>query len=444
MKFLSSRSACTGALLAFLALVGCGGGSTVASYSLSGTVSGLAIPRSLVLQNAGERVTVTADGNFSFPTAVPSGSSYSASIETQPQGQACALANASGTVRTAVTNLTVTCANKPGRFVFVTNFYDGTISALSITAGTGLLQSIGTAVAGMSPWAIAVTPDGRYAYATNLGDNTISGFAINSSSGALSALSGSATATGGTPYGLAIEPVGQYLYVANSTDSTLSGYRIDAGSGALTTIFTPIATGQIPTVVAADPSGAFLYVAYGGAPPGITIYAINRSNGSLSAVGTYSTNAETTQGIAMAPSGGQLVLLTVTSANEARMQTLAINGSTGTLSPLGTSLVSSYTPASITMSPSGNAVFVADNQGNTFSRYALDRTTGVLTLVGTMASAGGEPADLAVDPGGTFLYMTNQTDGTVSAYSVTGNGMPTSLGANTSSGNRASRITITY
>ena len=67
--------------------------------NLSGVVTGL-VPRSpLVLQNnQGDNLTVKADGRFFFSTPVASGAAYAVQVQTQPAGQTCSVANASGTV----------------------------------------------------------------------------------------------------------------------------------------------------------------------------------------------------------------------------------------------------------------------------------------------------------------------------------------------------------
>lgn len=100
-------------MVAALALAGCGGGSSstssVADYTVGGTVSGL--NGTLGLQDNGtDTLTVSADGSFTFTTALPSGGAYDVTVSSQPTGQACTVANGSGTVSAAVSNVTVSCA----------------------------------------------------------------------------------------------------------------------------------------------------------------------------------------------------------------------------------------------------------------------------------------------------------------------------------------------
>jgi hypothetical protein len=82
------------------------------SYSVSGTVSGLGITGTVVLQdNSGDNLSVATNGAFIFATAVANGSPYSVTVLTQPTGQSCSVANGTGTITLAnVTNVAVTCA----------------------------------------------------------------------------------------------------------------------------------------------------------------------------------------------------------------------------------------------------------------------------------------------------------------------------------------------
>jgi hypothetical protein len=66
----------------------------------------------LELQNNGESLSVTANGDFTFPTAMDNGATYNVTVPTQPSGptQTCAVANGSGTVSGAsITNVEITC-----------------------------------------------------------------------------------------------------------------------------------------------------------------------------------------------------------------------------------------------------------------------------------------------------------------------------------------------
>lgn len=84
------------------------------SYTISGSVTGLT-GSGLVLQNNGaDNRAVSANGAFTFISAIASGSGYNVTVFTQPTGQTCTPSNNSGTVVSApITNVQVNCTNNP-------------------------------------------------------------------------------------------------------------------------------------------------------------------------------------------------------------------------------------------------------------------------------------------------------------------------------------------
>jgi hypothetical protein len=82
-------------------------------YTVGGTVSGLVKGTSLVLQNnGGDDLAVTANGNFTFATALPAGRPFAATIITHPTSpnQTCTATGGAGTVADAnVTGIKVEC-----------------------------------------------------------------------------------------------------------------------------------------------------------------------------------------------------------------------------------------------------------------------------------------------------------------------------------------------
>jgi hypothetical protein len=101
------------------------------TFSVGGTVSGLS--SAVVLRNGTEELTLTANGSFQFPTPLPTGSAYQATILTQPAGQQCSLSGASGSIASSdVHDIALTCVT--------TLHVGGTISGLD---GTVVLQNNG-------------------------------------------------------------------------------------------------------------------------------------------------------------------------------------------------------------------------------------------------------------------------------------------------------------
>ncbi|MFH2124339.1 MAG: GLUG motif-containing protein [Pseudomonadota bacterium] len=86
------------------------------TYTVGGTVSGLQLADSIVLQNnLGDNLTVTADGTFEFLTALADGSAYAVRVLTQPADstQFCMVTNGTGTISGKdVNEVAVVCGYK--------------------------------------------------------------------------------------------------------------------------------------------------------------------------------------------------------------------------------------------------------------------------------------------------------------------------------------------
>jgi hypothetical protein len=96
---------------------------TTNTYTVGGNVSGL-VGSGLVLQlNGANDLPISADGSFTFPTALADGTAYAVTVGTQPSSpaQICAVTNGSGTIAGAnVTNVAVTC--QPDDTIFKDGF----------------------------------------------------------------------------------------------------------------------------------------------------------------------------------------------------------------------------------------------------------------------------------------------------------------------------------
>ena len=98
--------------MAFVLSACASGDSTVdipATYSIGGTVSGL--DGTLVLQNnAGDDLTITADGSFTFATFLVGGTSYEVTVLSQSSGEVCTVSTGSGEIAAAeVADVEVSC-----------------------------------------------------------------------------------------------------------------------------------------------------------------------------------------------------------------------------------------------------------------------------------------------------------------------------------------------
>ena len=127
----------------------------IGSFTVGGTVSGLAGSGLVLTLNGANDLPIGSDGSFTFPTRVPSGAQYRVLVATQPANpaQVCTVASGNGTIgSTNVNNVRVTCAAN-------TFSVGGTVSGLM---GRGLvLQNNGGDD-------VAVNADGQFRFPTEL------------------------------------------------------------------------------------------------------------------------------------------------------------------------------------------------------------------------------------------------------------------------------------
>ena len=98
-----------------IAVIGCKNSnftpSTPTSYTIGGSVSGLTASGLVLLDNGGDQLAVSANAtSFSFGAPLSSGSAYVVTIQSQPTGENCTVAEGNGVATAAVTVVAVTCA----------------------------------------------------------------------------------------------------------------------------------------------------------------------------------------------------------------------------------------------------------------------------------------------------------------------------------------------
>ena len=105
--------------------------NTTVTYTIGGTVSGLSGTGLLLQNNSGDNLAVSANGSFTFATAIPSGSTYSVTVLAQPTGpsQTCVVTGGGGTAGAIITGIQVACTTN-------TFTIGGTITGLT---GSGLV-----------------------------------------------------------------------------------------------------------------------------------------------------------------------------------------------------------------------------------------------------------------------------------------------------------------
>jgi len=142
-----------------------------------------------------------------------------------------------------------------GGFVYTANGAVNTVSAFSYDS-TGNLTELAQSPysAGSQPKGIAIDPAGKFLYVTNYADFSVSSFAIDPQSGALNPV-GAPVLTGNLtnvpnpgPIDVKVDPSGQFVYVVNYLDGSVSLFSASAGVLTLNATY-PTGTGAIRVAI---------------------------------------------------------------------------------------------------------------------------------------------------------------------------------------------------
>ena len=126
-----------------------------------------------------------------------------------------------------------------GRFAYVINELDATITALSFDPGRGALSKIDSVSTLPTGWTgentcaeIQISPDGRFLYGSNRGHDSIVSYSVDPVTGRLSFIEH--TSTGGKgPRNFVIDPTGRLLLVANQRSDNIVIFAVDRNTGKL-------------------------------------------------------------------------------------------------------------------------------------------------------------------------------------------------------------------
>lgn len=110
------------------------------SFTVGGTVSGLTGAGLVLSLNGGAQLAqIAANGTFTFPNPIPTGSTYTISVSTQPSSAACTVSNGTGVVGAAnVVNVAVSCVALPPQVIPALS-----PALLALLAGTLMLLTVG-------------------------------------------------------------------------------------------------------------------------------------------------------------------------------------------------------------------------------------------------------------------------------------------------------------
>ncbi|MCP8938557.1 lactonase family protein [Alsobacter sp. SYSU M60028] len=127
-----------------------------------------------------------------------------------------------------------------GRFAYLINELDSTMTAYAYDAETGVLtdlQTLPTLPAGFTGHStcaeVQIAPSGRFLYGSNRGHDSIVIYAIDEASGTLT-LVGHESTRGKIPRNFEISPTGEHLAAANQDSNNVVMFRVDTATGKLT------------------------------------------------------------------------------------------------------------------------------------------------------------------------------------------------------------------
>lgn len=434
---------------------------TTNTYAIGGTVTGFADEYDggapLVLQdNAGDNLTINADGAFQFNTPVASTGTYSVTVLSQPgndqsfgEGQqtdfVCTVDAGTGTVtNAAVASVKVTCVY-PGGFAYVTNATDNTVSSYVIDGFTGALVPFGTVAAGSGPAGVnAYAQNGPpgFVYVANAGSSNLDVFQMDTNTGVLGGAApqvysqAGATGQNSITFGRTDPGSGDTIaYVTNGGSGTVSS-AIAAPDGTLA--FDPT---QVYATAAQPIAGSFESFNFG--EDDNALYVLNAS-GTLTGFTVRDTGADLTpaNNPPTAPTGPAptaVVAYTVIIPQQEVVVPVVYVGNSGnntisrdvsdfdgnanltsiTADPNPTQLPAGGGPISLAIDPTGSYLFAANSSGVWV--YSIDPNNARLTL------ALAQPVPVGTGPHSMstygvsesyVLYVTNSGDGTVSAFTI--------------------------
>lgn len=402
---------CAAVLGALLLLASCGGNSALPTVAVGGTVSGLS--GTLVLQNnAGDDLTIRADGAFTFATPQAAGSPYQVSVRTQPFWQNCSVSQGDGNASTTSREVGIVCSTAQAR-----------VSTLAGSGNPGTNNGSAGVASFNFPAGVVIRPDG-----TLLVSDSFSNLLRSvSPAGDVTTLAGGgppgsvdgngSAASFNTLIGLALAPTGDVYgtdfnggHIRRITPT--GGVSTFAGSGAFSSVDGngTSATFKHPRAVALHASGELYVVESTGAvvrkiTPGgdVSTLAGSGSQGFADGNGTAA-SFQSASGIAVDTAGN----LYVADAANQRIRKITPAGAVSTLAGSSLAGIADGVGASASFAaPTGLAI---DNDGNLYVADAGSSQLRMVTPAGVVSTLAGSPsvqgAQDGVGAAATFNYPT--------------------------------------
>jgi hypothetical protein len=401
------------------------------TYTIGGTLIGLAPSATVHVINGADSVAISANGSFTLPTGVISGGNYSITVGTPTSTQTCGVQKGSGTIASAdVTNVVVYCTynvdaailkatftsvgatfndmsngvNYPYDYVSADTF-DG-VSAISSTYTLNVAGSIMPDQKGTSTYAVTTA-------------NAIPSYADNSPGlGGIEGANGNAIVSA---EGMASGTQPQ-IYVAVRPDATATTNSIN-GNYTQVRLKVELSTGGIMagegnvTVTNGTLSGTYTSNKAGTITTGNQASGqLTVTNGKLTAVGT---------GAGAVSADGDLIVLADTNSGDEPLIIVAVPQGTGvtkatfqgvySVTQYGGLSVGSTFAKAITLFAYGNGTFFISQTKNSDGTIATGYDSGTYTVAAdgtlTYTDADGIVGNGAISADGNALVLGNITSG---------------------------------
>jgi 6-phosphogluconolactonase len=227
-----------------------------------------------------------------------------------------------------------------GRWVFVANYGDGTVSVLPVQADGSLGAAVQTLSVGAEAHMIIADPTGHFVFVPCKGADYVAQFLFDASTGTLTpnVTPHVTTAAGAGPRHIAFHPNGRFVYLINETNSTMTAYALDSTAGTLSEIQT---VSTLPAGFTGTNTGAEVWVH----PSGQWVLGSNRGADSIAV--------------------------------------FAVDATTGKLTLHGSTPSGGATPRDFTLDPSGAHVYAADQGSGVVAPFRFDASSGSLSPTGT-------------------------------------------------------------
>jgi 6-phosphogluconolactonase len=320
------------------------------------------------------------------------------------------------------------CGTTSNHYVFASIPATNQVAVFREDPNSGVLTALSTSpfTAGIAPEAVLLHPSGKYLYVANSGEDTISLFSIAPSTGIITELS--RTGSGGlTPVLMAMDSAGGFLYVANALSNNLSVFSMGS-DGTLASLSTT-SLGITPTGLAVSP-GKFVFIGGSLGQVGqvqvgqVEVWGLNSGTPTTLAGLFPTSNNATASGLVVDSTGSFLYVANGNGSNSISEFSIGADGTLLQLPgfPLGEPS-GATSPVALLIDPSGKYLYVANQGTNNLGAYSVVSGGGLTILANSPFGTIKGPTSLAADPNGNYLMVGSQSGASIEVFLLnSGNG----------------------